>query len=371
MINATAKANQQMITLSRTSGVSLSTIGKYASASAAVNYNASPEATAQSLSRVSQNLYDIRMGRGDISPYQELSFFGGKSFNPYGMSVEQVIEQIRESIKGLNDIQATDIITRMGFSPDDLLMLRMSRQEFEKIQSMFLSSKQQEAMNKYALQLKQVHLQFNLLKDKAILAIMPHFIKLTKHITDMAEMWGKVASNIVKFVQHSKGAQNAIKGIALALTGLLIATHPIIAAFTALYLILEDIAVYFMDGKSVTGLAIEGFKNMMQSLQEGFDNSGIKQFFTSIGEGIKDLATIKIPGWLSDFFSMIGNNALTMGSGFGGAPVNTNNLDNRISSNNFNQDNSIIINTNQPVAETVGNKIADYTSIIGQNFNYA
>ena len=98
-----------------------------------VNYNSTPEQVANTMQTLAQNLYDIRMGRGDISPYQELSFVGGKSFNPLGMTVEQLIESVREAIKGVNDVQATNIITRMGFSPDDLLMLRMSREEFEKI----------------------------------------------------------------------------------------------------------------------------------------------------------------------------------------------------------------------------------------------
>ena len=160
LISSFASANQQMITFQRTTGISLSSLNKYASANAAVNMNSSIEGTAQSMQRVAQNLWDIQMGRGDISPYQELAYVGGKAFNPYGMSVEQVIESVREAIKNVDDLQATNIIQRMGFAPDDLLMLRMSREEFEKINDLFLSPEQREAMYKNGLELKKIQLEF-------------------------------------------------------------------------------------------------------------------------------------------------------------------------------------------------------------------
>jgi hypothetical protein len=76
LITSFASANQQMITFQRTTRLSFQSLNKYASANAAVNFNSSIEGTAQTMSRLASNLYDIRMGRGDISPYQELAFVG-------------------------------------------------------------------------------------------------------------------------------------------------------------------------------------------------------------------------------------------------------------------------------------------------------
>lgn len=244
MVTKFAQANQQMINFQRTTGISFASLNKYASANAAVNFNSSIEGTAQTMSRLANNLWDIRMGRGDISPYQELAFVGGKAFNPMGMSVEQLIESVREAIKGVDDLQATNIIQRMGFAPDDLLMLRMSREEFEKINDLFLSAEQREAMNKYSLELKKVQLQFNLLKDKTLLKIVPVFVNITKHLQTMADAFVR----ILDFIQKTPVIMSAIKGLAVALGILFLALNPVVAKFSLLYLVLEDIA-YWIAGK--------------------------------------------------------------------------------------------------------------------------
>ena len=289
MVNSLAKANQQLISFQRQTGISFASLNKYASANAAVNINSTVEGTAQSMQRVAQNLWDIRMGRGDISPYQELAYVGGKAFNPMGMSVEQVIESVRDAIKGVGDIQATNIITRMGFAPDDLMMLRMSREEFEKINSMFLNPQQREAINKYALELKQVQLQFNLIKDKALLKIMPLFIKLTKWLTDTTRVWAEFTNNIINAVKANSDLQFGLKGLGVILTGLLIRLHPVIAAFTALYLILEDIAFGLMGYDSITGDIINAIDPTGEKREQAATNRKTKkQLLGNHGFNMKD-----------------------------------------------------------------------------------
>ena len=307
MIGSLARANQQLMTFQRTSGISFSSLNKYASANAAVNYNSTIEGTAQSMQRVAQNLWDIRMGRGDISPYQELAYVGGKAFNPMGMSVEQVIESVRESIKGVNDLQATNIITRMGFAPDDLLMLRMSREEFEKINSMFLNREQREAINAYALQLKKVQLEFNLLKEKALLKLMPLFIKLTTWLKDTISFWVEVGKVINDAINASEGFKTALISLGVIFTGLLVAAHPLIAGLTLLYLILEDIAYAIMGYDSITGLVFKELGAIGETLSNSFNVEGIKDFFKAIKEGIAELSSIKPAEWVLSF---LGGNPL-------------------------------------------------------------
>ena len=87
---------------------------KYAQANVAVNPLASIEGTAGSLSNLANNLWDIRMGRGDVSAFQELSYFSGQQVEPFG-SPEKVIEQVRSALRSIpNDVQATNLIQRMG-----------------------------------------------------------------------------------------------------------------------------------------------------------------------------------------------------------------------------------------------------------------
>jgi hypothetical protein len=363
MAQSLARTNQQMISFQRTTGISLSSLNKYASANAAVNYNSSIEGTAQSMQRVAQNLWDIRMGRGDISPYQELAYVGGKAFNPMGMTVEQVIENVREAIKGVGDLQATNIITRMGFSPDDLLMLRMSREEFEKIEGLFLNREQREAMNQYALQMKQIQLQFNLLKDKSLLKIMPLFISLSKWLTDTANLWGNVANGIIRTVQASEALQTTLKVLGVALAGFMIWTHPILAAITALYLIIEDIAVYFMGGKSLTGELVK----FIQDLGEKIANSRVGQFFKEMKEGIESLTKINVPNWLIGLLT--GNwmgAAIDLSKAIGNdfTPSTSNNSN--VTTNN-DSNIGITINTTQPI-EAVMSGLMSFNPVFGAAF---
>lgn len=325
MINSLASANARMIAFQRQTGISFSSLNKYASASAMVNYNSSPEQVANTMQTLAQNLYDIRMGRGDISPYQELSFVGGKSFNPLGLTVEQLIESVREAIKGVNDVQATNIITRMGFSPDDLLMLRMTREEFEKINDLFLNPKEREQMNAYSLQVKKMRLEFNLMKDKALLALMPLFIKFTRYLRDFSTLWLEVGKNILNVVNASKALGTTLK-VLLGIGAVIFATfHPLIALFSALYIIIDDIVGYFMGKESVTGFIVNG-------IQDIFNN-------------------IKTPGFLKTITDkMFGTPEFDI--------TPRGNINNSSTNNNINQNNNITVHTNESgeyIIDTVNN----------------
>lgn len=272
MINALADANQKLINFNRQTGISLGTLNKYASASSAVNRNATIEGTAQSLQNVASNLYDIQMGRGDISPYQELAFVGGRAFNPANMSVEQVIENVRQAIKGVGDIQATNIITRMGFSPDDLMMLRMSREEFEKVQGLFLDPASREALNKYGLQLHIVALQFQLLRDKGLLKIMPSFIQLTQHLLRVTTLWAEFIDKIISLDTHIGHLHVTFEGLAKAIGLVVTAINPLARNIFLIYLVVEDIVGYFLGWKSVTGVLLEAIPKLGKALKKAFDD---------------------------------------------------------------------------------------------------
>lgn len=316
MINSLAVANSRMIAFQRQTGISFASLNKYASASASVNFNATPEQMANTMQTLAGNLYDIRMGRGDISPYQELAFVGGKSFNPMGMSVEQLIESVREAIKGVGDVQATNLITRMGFSPDDLLMLRMTRKEFEKINDLFLSPREREQMNAYSLQIKKMRLEMQLMKDRALLAIMPIFVKLTNSITNFSTVWGKVLTDFTKFIQTSPVLESVFKGITLALVGLLAVTKPLYAGFMAIYLVLEDLAYWYAGKGSLFG-DIFGERG-----SEKYQNSWMGKTTNAVGSGWKALNKIWEVYQAKQRGEITGEEANTIASNFLGGILN-------------------------------------------------
>lgn len=330
MITSLAQANQQMITFQRTSGISFASLNKYASANAAVNFNSSIEGTAQTMSRLASNLYDIRMGRGDISPYQELAFVGGKAFNPMGMSVEQLIENVREAIKGVDDVQATNIIQRMGFAPDDLLMLRMSREEFEKINDLFLSPKQREEMNRYGLELKKINLQFQKTGQSILIDLTEPFIKLA---TVVERLFNLLYKGIIKPIQLGfkligniiSNVTNGVKALTKAFIETFNVLKPIFSILKMIgeiiWLPLEDVMTYLSGGDSLTGRALDGMNNVI-------DNIGNK---------------FKLPDWASKFIP----------------PINTNKMSN--ATNNITTSNQFTINTNQPTERVASGLINTFT----------
>ena len=359
MITSLASANQQMITFQRTTGFSLSSLNKYASANAAVNMSSSIEGTAQSMQRVANNLWDIKMGRGDISPYQELAFVGGKSFNPMGMSVEQVIESVREAIKGVDDLQATNIIQRMGFAPDDLMMLRMSRAEFEKINDLFLSPQQREELNKYGLEIKKINLAFQKTTQTLLIEFAEPFIKASKVIE---RIWNAIYKTIIKPItlgfkiiyQSIKGvvafSQELIRSLAKAFSIL----KPILAIFRAIYLIFEDIATYFSGGDSVFGDMVEGLSNFADKIKDSFRFEP-PEWANKIIDWINTRRNQNIvqPNENGEFLSYPGDKPLNM------SPINTNQLSNN--TNNINTNNQFTINSSQPVQTIATNLINTFT----------
>lgn len=404
MTNALVKANASMITFNRTTGIGFGSLNKYASASMAVNPNASIEGTAQTMQNLAQNLYDIRMGRGDISPYQELAFVGGRPFNPMGMNVEQVIESVREAIKGVDDIQATNIITRMGFSPEDLQMLRMSREELEGIQSLFLNSAEREEIQRLGIEYKKLQLQTQLYWQRGLIQMIPALLKvmnflkgLAKQITDSITLWAEAFDRVTDFakgltdlIKGCEGLTAAIKGLSVAFGALFVLQHP----FIALYLILEDIVGYFLGWNSVIIPALKMFGDFLVGWINGIGDK-IKEkggWIYSIANIMKGLGNIALHPSIG---TMAGAAVLGPVGGLVGGGINalegmingqsnqqpvpvgqssnvTNSTDNRTS--NINQTNNFRISAlPEDMAGAVGDRLSDvsFNSIIAQNIPQA
>jgi hypothetical protein len=314
---------------------------------------------AASLSNVAGNLLDIQMGRGDVSPYQELAFFGGKAINPYGKSVEQIVEEVREAIKGVDDIKAVNIIQRMGFSADDLMMLRMTKEEMAEVNNLFLSPEQQEKAYKLGLELKKIHLQLQKTGQEILIKILPTINHLGQHVTNIVEQFSKVPQllNTIKVALIAFGVALTVANPALA---------AFIAGFTALYLIMDDLAVYFAGGDSITGLAVEGFKKLGEAVQEALPS--VEEFAQSTTKLLSNIPKIPI---------LVINKAEKIGENLGQKVMNLVNpqqgVENMPTPQNstINQNNNVTINTTERADKAVGNNIvSQFSSIIPQQRAY-
>lgn len=248
LANSMLKSNQAYINFNRQTGLALANVNKIAGAGMLVDYNLNPENVMGSMQALESNLAQIRLGEGNIAPFQLLGI------SPVGKDAVQVIEDLRQAIKGIDDMTATNIIQQMGLSPEMLTILRMSREEMQQYSAIanqyMLSPEQRQAMQQYAMGLRLVHMQLNYLKDTIILKVIPAFINFSKNFANILQQGSKfidIIQNVLKMIPQLKLALGGLTMFILA------RFNPIIAALTGLYLIIEDIAVWFAGGKSITG----------------------------------------------------------------------------------------------------------------------
>lgn len=327
LINANAKANRSVLTLSKTSGVSLDEINKYASSAVSVNSQASREAIGQTMGRISQFLFDLKMGQADVSAIYQMGLFGGKSFNPWGMDTLQFIEAVRDGIKGINDIDATNIIQKLGFSPDDLLWLRMSREEFENIVNIFPDEFQSKELEVQAQNLRKIHEEINALTNELLIEASPvikEFLELLKYgLVECKQPLIELLqdfSSLIKLFNESKPVRDGV----LAFFVLWLARiHPVITALTSLYLIYKKLKEMWINQKDNIPVNI---------VEETEEQSKKYPASGKIGKALLGLAYT-----LQEKFPKLGNLPIRQT-----APVNTSS--NYNNNSNFNQNNQITIN---------------------------
>lgn len=202
----------------------------------AVQANVSAEAVASSVTNLQRQLAEISLGRGNVSPYQLLGI------DPH-QDAFGVLKQLRGAIQGLNPAMATNLISQMGIDPSMIHVLQLSNAEFTKLaqtvkgmssdqEGSFLRAKQ--TIEKFGLQLK--YLGFD----------------VVAHLIDGLSMLGSWFQRL----------QLWTPGLVAAFEAILVAIQPVVGAVTALLLVLDDLSVYSQGGKSVIGLAVEGFKKL-------------------------------------------------------------------------------------------------------------
>lgn len=340
MVTSLYRGNQQLMNFSHTTGISIGTLTKYANANVSANPLATIEGTASSLRNVAQNLWDIQLGRGDVTAYQELSYFSGQAVEPYGKSLEQVIESVRSALRNIpNDVQATNLIQRMGFSPDDLMMLRMTREEFEKTQNVFLSATQRRELERYGKELNLIHLRAKKLYQEVLIKIFPTLIRILEPIV-------KIGENLMHGYQYLEKMPRVLSTIKLAVLAIVTVINPLLGGLTMLYLMIDDIVGYFMGKESALGYLLYYLDELKENLSKSFNANPFIQSIKDIGKAINESFTGKGFEYLSMILNL--SKALTnpfdaikmSGLAFQGAGA--------LASNIFNQTNNLSIMTNNP-----------------------
>lgn len=266
--NDLVQSNQAMLNLTRTSDISLSTFQKWNGIGKMLGVNNA----AQQLEGLNQRLFELRLtGQGARG-------FQLAGINPAGQDAEGVLEQLRTRIQGMDDTPASYLLREMGLDPQMLHILRLGREEFEElgqtIKKYQLTDKQRAEIQKMNIQLEIARQKIQYLKDRAILAIMPYWTTFVKSIA-------RVTEGLIKTVKWLKSTKLGIAAIAGAITTVLIpairalylaiSSHPIVAALSlalgALYLLIDDIIVFFNGGKSGIGVVLYFFDELKKQIQ--------------------------------------------------------------------------------------------------------
>lgn len=303
--NDLVQSNQAMLDLTRTTDIAQGTFQKWNN----IGKMLGVENAAQQLEGLNQRMFELMLTGEGARGFQLAGI------NPVGQDAEGVLEQLRDRVSGMDDTTATYLLQQMGLDPKMLHLLRLSRQEFEElgatVQKYQLTpeqTKQIQAMN-VQLQIAAIKLQY--LKDRAILAIMPAWVKLVESFARVTEGIQKAVNWLNEFKSKSPDVQNAIKGIAIAVGILLAALFPVQALLIGLYLLIDDIMAYFNGGRSGIGYLIGWIDEYKKELQEKFGdlslNKVIPQVTLDVGEVLIKAAKLSLENWgenaIKDTFS--------------------------------------------------------------------
>lgn len=258
-----AKQNQQWLLMAHQSDMAMSTLQKWDTVGKIVGI----DGVGQQVQSLEQKLFNLR-----------LTGEGAKGFQMGGImptNANDVMEQLRRRVSGMSNSSASFLLQQMGLDPKMLTLLRMTREEWEeyvKVQRQFtLTEKQRNDIEYMNRQLQVARIKIQYLKDRAIMAIMPHFVKLTKFLTDMALAVGKLVNWVIKAENPLSATIKLFIKLAAAIGVAKMAlwafsAHPIIAGITAiisaLMLLADDIFGYNEGKDSLFGTIINGLKDL-------------------------------------------------------------------------------------------------------------
>ena len=297
--------NQQWINLTRTSDIALSTYQKWGQVGAALDASLGEQGAAGAVAELNKRLFEMKLtGQG----YGGFAFAGIMPTN-----AEDVLEQVRARIKGLNDTAATAILERVGLDPRLLPMLRMTREEFEALNAEMakyrLTPEQRLQIQEFHKQMSIVNVKMQYFKDRIILKLMPYFLNFMRNVAFFTDKLVKLAKAINKLTGNFKPLIAIalmfiakIKPIAKFLTSLNVAFGGLITKIPIIGRLLAALGGVF--AKAFMPLTIIYF--LLDDLRAYMEGSGsMIGVFLAFFEKIEDAINFDAPEWVKDLLYII------------------------------------------------------------------
>lgn len=331
VLQGTIATNRAYNEFNQRTGLSIEKLQEFENGALRLSESLSSDKIQSSVTNLQKNLTNLRLGKGDLTPFQQLRI------NPL-QDAFGVIEQARESIQGLDDATATNLLEKIGLN-DFLPVLRAGREEFERLaKGIFLTGEQREAITKLNLSFKNIIITMKQLKDQAVAKLAPQLTTIvedffkwinnnsTKIISAIASITnvfvnflkavGNSISLITKFIDKITGTQQGLKIFSLALLGIALSFAPVIAGISAVVALLDDIKVWMEGGDSLFG----GLYDVLQkfpSLIAVFGGLAVLPFLAKMVAGVGALS-VSMAGLLKSakLLKTLGIGAVLLGTDY-------------------------------------------------------
>lgn len=328
MTDSLVKSNQALLLVSRQSDIALSTFQKWESIGRMFGING----LAGQIEGLNKRLFELRLtGQGAHG-------FLLAGINPSG-DANQVMEQIRNRIAGMDNTTASYLLQQMGLDPQMITLLKMGREEFEDLWSTVnkyqLTTKQRKEIEKLNVQLQILSIKMQYIKDRIVLALMPAFVKIAESLASIVEMFARFGHAL------TKNGGTPLRALALGTTlaalrfekfgkfvksigtglGELITKIPIVGRLfaglgkvvtkallplMALWYLLDDLAVFFEGGDSLIGRVIDWGEEQGTKISDVAKKMFGGDFWGGLGDGFSGAVDI-----LNDILEAV-NNILAM-----------------------------------------------------------
>jgi hypothetical protein len=195
------------------------------------------EEVQSSISGVHRALAMVRLGAGNIAPFQMLGI-------DVNQDVWSVLNQLRQKVRsGMYDrTTLTGLMEQMGLSPSMVKMLQLSNKEFDKMvdRKAIISPEQIQRAEQFNASIRKMGWEIRYTFMEAFMNVAPSlegFVRVgMKVIKYLGEAWG----GFDRLIKTTIGWDRALKGLVMVLGVIMLALNPVYAVMAALIFLLHS-----------------------------------------------------------------------------------------------------------------------------------
>lgn len=259
LTDSLVEQNQTWMNLTRTSDITLSTFQKWNAVGKMYGVNNA----AEQIKNLNDRLFELKLTGANAQGFMLAGIMP--------TNTEDVMEQLRARVKGLSDTSASYLLRQMGLDENMLHILRLSRSEFNALNAEMkrfqLTDEQRKNIQQMNIQLQIASQKLQYLKDRAIKALLPYWIKFLNFVASAGE-------GLKLIIEGMNPLEKGILKVALAigvLKGAIMAliSHPVIAGISllisSLMFLFDDIRAFATGGGSVIGVIAKAMKDFQKN----------------------------------------------------------------------------------------------------------